>query len=352
MKELPFPVNNGVTVAVAGNLLALSKRHSIFVYNYSDNRFYTYTNNGLEETVFKSTRFDVVICSPILSLKHYLKYGKQKINASKTVALINDVYAYVLLKQSLLSIKTGFISVSDIKSLAKVVPVYVMENILLRKSDLVVVQTAVEVSILERAYFKDYKILDLPNACQFSCDVNEISVKRGTSIGLVASFNDTYMKVVKRFVTKVWIKCVSKNSDLKLHVLGKNSKRVAEYVNEYYPEFSDSIIVESYYEDIKDFYLKMHTIVCPIYKGFGLINKTVESMLCGCITVGDSAAFNGIKGFESGVHGFIASDDEHFINLILESQFFNRDEVGKSANEIINRSFSWDSNAERLESYL
>lgn len=355
MSENMFPVNNGVTVAVAGNALSLSKYNNVYLYNYVTDKFYKIDVNGMKELSIniESIFFDCVICSPILPLLNFVRKKSRLIHYQKLVGHLNDIYTYVLWRQAKLAFKLKSFGFSEFKSLLKLPLVYLVETYLVHKSDAIIVQTKKEVEIYSRLFIPKKKALRLPNGTQFDNTSSEfVAHDNRFGIGIVASFNSTYMKVTRWFLTNVWLEVVRIRPDTKLYVVGKNAIEVKNYVREMMPEAETSIIIEPYYDDIRDFYMKRSVIVSPIFKGFGLINKTVEAMHCGCITIGDKAAFNGIEAFEHEVHGYQTDKAEDFVSKIINA-IDNPDlEMRHNASSLIELSFSWDDNAKKILEFL
>ncbi len=72
MGENPFPINNGVTVAVAGLANALIYKADVYIYNYISSNVYKLEKNGimvLKEINIYDMEFYLTVCSPILSIK-------------------------------------------------------------------------------------------------------------------------------------------------------------------------------------------------------------------------------------------------------------------------------------------
>lgn len=354
MDENPVPINNGVTVAVAGLATGLDNYCNIFIYNYTENSYYLFHNISFIEPVGQDViplSFDVVICSPILAIKHFVLNRSKVINYRYLVGFINDNYTYVLWRNFILSIIFKSFNYKDVVNLLKIPLVYIAETILCNFPDRVLVQTSKDKSIFNYFLIKNKNILVTPNSTQFTFEPSKLLSFNRSGVGFVASFNDTYIKVAIWFIDNVWINVIKNSPELKLHVLGKNSHRVYDYTASKYPDLKSSIVVESYYEDLSEFYSKMSTVVSPVFKNYGLINKTVEAMLCGCVVVGDKAAFNGIEKFENGRHGFVAKNAKSFskiIQKVASQPIESNDGVRLQANELIVKSFDWNSNAHKL----
>ncbi|HFQ5034203.1 glycosyltransferase [Vibrio vulnificus] len=354
MNEKPIPINNGVTVAVAGMANSLVKYGNVYVLDYSTNQLYQFKADFLLEEVgsIRPKQFDVIICSPILAIKNFL-INKHRFDFkfNYIVAIINDNYTYVLWRDVILSIKFLYFSKKELIKLIKIPYVYIAEALLCTFPSKLIVQTKKDKSNFKFFPVSQEDILVCPNGTQFNFKESDINKLNRTGVGLVASFNETYLNVVIWFIDNVWVPLLYRSPTLKLHIVGKNNQRVYDYMKSKHPNSLSSIVVEPYYDDISLFYSKMEVVVSPIFKGYGLINKTIEAMQCGCIVVGDSAAFNGVYGFIDKKHGFIANNAEVFIDTLFDITKFDS-EITQSmrvyAHQIIKDNFDWDRNAQLL----
>ena len=85
-------------------------------------------------------------------------------------------------------------------------------------------------------------------------------------------------------------------------------------------------------------------MLSPVFKGFGLINKVVESMAAGVPVVGTSGSFNGISEFNNGQHGIISNNVDSFIaetSKLLTNPKKRRD-IANSARALVRKNFSWE----------
>jgi len=81
-----------------------------------------------------------------------------------------------------------------------------------------------------------------------------------------------------------------------------------------------------------------------VFKGYGLINKVIESMAAGVPVVGDPSCFNGILGFTNGRHGIVANNADAFVKetLKLFDNPMKRRDIAKSARTLVRKNFSWE----------
>jgi hypothetical protein len=98
-------------------------------------------------------------------------------------------------------------------------------------------------------------------------------------------------------------------------------------------------------DKIESVYAQASVALSPVFKGFGLINKTIEPMAAGLPVVGGRAAFNGIAGFADGVHG-IACDrasPQLFAQAMqrLMNDAARRARIGDAARQLVRCQFDW-----------
>ena len=111
---------------------------------------------------------------------------------------------------------------------------------------------------------------------------------------------------------------------------------------------------QQFVEDPKDLYATQAVLLAPIFKGYGLINKVVQSMAAGTIVIGDPTAFNAIPDFIPGKHGLVADSPKQFVELLKDvfekpKQF---DKIRLEARELMLKHFQWDTRYQQLKSRL
>jgi glycosyltransferase involved in cell wall biosynthesis len=98
--------------------------------------------------------------------------------------------------------------------------------------------------------------------------------------------------------------------------------------------------------DLASVYRHAGVVWSPVFKGFGLINKTLEAMASGLAVVGGAAAFNGIQGFVAGTHGvgLATPNPTEFAQqtiALLESPASSA-AMGQAARRLIKGQFNWE----------
>lgn len=346
----PFPITNGVTVVMANMADHFQDEHHVYVYDYKKNELsYLKEKSILVQSAhtLEELNFDITICSPILALKEFNRI-RHNLKCDFIVGWLNDCYTHVLYRHAVVSKKVNHFDFDDVRSLLKIPLVYFFENVITSKADILIGQSDVEKKIYEKWFPLSPDCKVMPNGTQFSLDNNELDGLLRDGVAIVASFNKSYIKVAKWFISNVWTRVNEKNPSLKLHVLGRNSDTLYQYVKKNYPNICSSIVVENYYPDIKEFYKKRKLVVSPVFKNLGLINKTIEAMHCGCIVIGDKGAFNGLVGFKDITHGVVVNDEIDFAEKIIQYSCQSESDISISAHNFIENNFSWKKNAEIL----
>lgn len=111
-----------------------------------------------------------------------------------------------------------------------------------------------------------------------------------------------------------------------------------------------------YVDDLAGLYAGALIALSPVFKGFGLINKTLEAMASGLPVIGGAAAFNGIPGFRSGEHGIACASRStaEFVAALrsLLPDPARRALLGDAARRLVDGRFRWDTATQRLAGLL
>ena len=91
-------------------------------------------------------------------------------------------------------------------------------------------------------------------------------------------------------------------------------------------------------------------MLSPVFKGYGLINKVVESMAAGVPVIGTADSFNGMPDFANGRHGIVVNNADSFIeeSLKLLGNPMKRKDIAFAARALVRDKFSWDDRIETL----
>lgn len=162
----------------------------------------------------------------------------------------------------------------------------------------------------------------------------------------VAELSGEYASIAHWLVCEVWPQIATQSCGVELLVIGRGaSPQLKALMNK-----TRGIVHMEYVPDLADIYATAMVGVSPVFKGFGLINKTLEAMACAIPVIGGAAAFNGINGFQDQKHGVVcnALNAAEFVQaiqtLVIDEK--KRDEMGLAARALIADQFSWDTTVE------
>jgi glycosyltransferase involved in cell wall biosynthesis len=108
--------------------------------------------------------------------------------------------------------------------------------------------------------------------------------------------------------------------------------------------------------DLAPLYTRSRVVWSPLWKGFGLINKTLEAMAAARPVVGGRVAFNGIAGFVDGTHGIgLPRPDAAALADATAALLADRPRagtIGRAARKLVRDGFRWERTAELLREAL
>ncbi len=162
----------------------------------------------------------------------------------------------------------------------------------------------------------------------------------GEEILFLGILNNGYGKSLEWLMNNVWPEIRKAHKDIILHVVGRGASDDLRSRM----DMDNHITYTEYLPNICDVFKNKGVMLAPIFKGFGLINKVVESMAAGVPVIGTSDSFNGISEFSNGQHGIVANDADSFIEETLKifAHQTKRRDIADSARALIKRNFSWD----------
>lgn len=169
---------------------------------------------------------------------------------------------------------------------------------------------------------------------------------------LVAELSGDYGPVVMWFVDRVWPKVMRAEPEWRLHIVGKGgTARLQNAINR-----KENISHTGFVEDLCDLYRQAAIVVSPVFKGYGLINKTLEAMAAGVPVVGGSTAFNGIPSFANGKTGIACTTNaaDEFADAIvsLAKDLARRKTIGDAGRQLVRDQFRWHFCTEKIERLL
>lgn len=220
--------------------------------------------------------------------------------------------------------------------------------------DHVLLQTEVDLRYMESLVSKEIaeKVVLVPNGVNsdlFNLPID--SNKKIKQLLFIAELSGEYGQVASWLVTSVWKDLSRKYPHWVFTIVGKGA---SEELQALFKNNSINHIV--FVNDLNEEYEKSAIALCPVFKGFGLINKTIEAMASGVPVVGGEAAFNGIADFQPNVDGIVcesknASQFKNAISDLIESKDL-RYRISGSAREKVRGQFDWSKSTDRIKNLL
>lgn len=181
-----------------------------------------------------------------------------------------------------------------------------------------------------------------------------LSVKRtaGSALLFVGEMSGEYGAIVNWLITDIWPNILTLEKKITLMLVGRGADTALRMKIAH----SERIVHLEYVENLADVYSNAMLSICPVFKGFGLINKTIEAMACGVPVVGGMAAFNGIPGFVPDMHGAVCRQrsNTEFIEvirkLVLNPEM--REGMGALGKSLISNGFDWHDTVQRISATL
>lgn len=361
LDELPYPPRNGVTIPTFNWITGLASQFNVsllFVKNdkeqinhqqlgenarYVENlwvieRYRTSTFRRIRDELLMKMPYgfgwscDTIRLQDVLYRQSFDAVWGSPLTVTETVKSVSDMLGpspiYIAgIHDSLTNVyrsmrKCFFLNGLDIKTRASYVLLWLrswlMQHIeveILQKYDLVLVQTEIEKMWLKKIsacklYNKTMVVSNGVNAVLFNLPIEH----KGNHLLFFATLSGIYGSVLSWIIKKVWPIISNSCKDVRLCVVGRYAppKLRQEMATDY------RITYTEYVPEICDVYKDKAISIAPVFKGYGLINKVVESMAAGLPVVGDSGSFNGIPNFKNGHQGIIANDAESMAAEILD----------------------------------
>lgn len=168
----------------------------------------------------------------------------------------------------------------------------------------------------------------------------------------VADLGGEYAGTARWLAQEVWPAIAARHPQAELHVIGRRAAPALRAVFAATPRLHHL----DFADDLGAVYADAAVALSPVFKGFGLINKTLEAMAAGLPVVGGAAAFNGIAGFRAGVHGWVCDTPAAapFVAALdtLLCDAARREAIGQAARRLVDGAFRWDDAAQRVGTLL
>lgn len=151
------------------------------------------------------------------------------------------------------------------------------------------------------------------------------------------------------FVKEVWPRVKARHPNLKFYVLGPHPSAEMKAL----ARRDRDIMLTGLIEDIRPYLHNADLFVCPIRIGSGLRGKVLEAMASGVPVVSTSLGIEGIPA-QNG-HDCMIGDEPRImasnIDLLLSDKSLH-DSIARSARQLVENHFAWESSAIALEHTL
>lgn len=172
----------------------------------------------------------------------------------------------------------------------------------------------------------------------------------GRDIVFMAELSGEYGPIAEWLIKDVWPRVP--RDGYRLRIVGKGASPALKALM----DGAAGVVHESFVARIESVYEHAAIVISPVFKGFGLINKTLEAMASGIAVVGGRAAFNGIEGFEDGRHGVVCpkADAATFAGALapLMKDPQRQAQLGEAARQLVSGRFRWSESSAVIASLL
>jgi glycosyltransferase involved in cell wall biosynthesis len=309
---------------------------------------WTYKNEGYS---FLSHHADTLIVSPMSAVAKWRSVASSvNVTANVSIAAVNDCTTaeyYFRGTQKLGGLKSyikGKIDRLRSHQIGKI------EEKLLSEFNFIFLQTETDRSLFSQLVSKELskKVVVVPNGVNPDLLSITPSMKKQVIL-FVAELSGEYGITAKWLACDLWPKISAKRKECLLHIIGKGAPEELKSIF----RNTEGISHTEFVEDLCDIYKSATIVLSPVFKGFGLINKTLEAMASSVPVVGGAAAFNGIAGFKDKIHGMVcSSQSSDEFNLAISELLDNpayREKVGALGRELISIQFQWDNAVKKIQ---
>lgn len=225
-----------------------------------------------------------------------------------------------------------------------------IERAMLSEYDHVVLQTPRDVDLFRSLVRTGgaTHLHSIPNGV--NSDLFEVAASQAKRFLFLAELSGEHGALANWLISEVWPRVGP--SDWELLIVGRGaSKSLKDRL-----ENTTSVRHLEFVEDISSIYGEASIALSPVFKGFGLINKTIEPMAAGIPVVGGRAAFNGIDGFINNVHGVCCDVAKPGLYAeamrALMSDASLRSRMGAAGRTLVRSQFDWSKSSTKLERLL
>ncbi|MFN9746405.1 MAG: glycosyltransferase [Betaproteobacteria bacterium] len=225
---------------------------------------------------------------------------------------------------------------------------------LMQGADRVLMQTAADREALRTLVGAEAaaRVLLAPNGVREELFALPEAQATAAEVLFVAELSGEYAPTAHWLLQQVWPAVRAAQPHARLTVVGRNAAPALRTA------FATSPGVEhhDFVADLAPLYARSRVVLSPLWKGYGLINKTLEGLAAARAVVGGHAAFNGIEGFVEGRDGLAlarpaASAMAEAVAALLADPI-RAAALGRAGRERVRGVFRWERTAEVLREAL
>ena len=165
----------------------------------------------------------------------------------------------------------------------------------------------------------------------------------------VAKLEDDNLISLERFINQAWPIIHKECPGVKLHIVG----RIGPQAQNIYKQFAglEGVVFHGYVDRLKDAYSQCGIAIVPVNKNCGIINKAIEAMAAGLVTVGFKKTFTAIVQAHAGEH-YLSADDyvgmgQRVVDIIKDES--RRRAIQNNAHGLAKRYYAWESRGPSYE---
>lgn len=263
----------------------------------------------------------------------------------RTVASINDSYTLALENSLADGLYKGFVRVYR---KLQYYQAREYERSAYQKFDVVHTMSEVDARYL-RALSANITTKVIPNGVDRALFDVAPKSRGKTNVIFVAKLAGANLVYLKRFIEMGWKYIHEIHPWVELHIIGELTAESKKIQDEY--KNDTSIIFKGYVENLSDAYEQCGISVVPINKNCGLINKAIEAMAAGLVTVGFVNTFSGIGSAHDNVHYVSTNTYSEMGEVIVEllRDESKRKRIQQAAHQLAVEEFSWESRSYAYE---
>ncbi len=167
----------------------------------------------------------------------------------------------------------------------------------------------------------------------------------------VAELSGEYAPTSLWLLQQVWPAVRAAQPQARLTVVGRGASAALQAAF----AATSGVQHQPFADDLAPLYARCRVVLSPLWKGYGLINKTLEGLAAGRAVVGGRAAFNGIDRFVDGRDGIaLERPDAPALAAAVAALLADPARaaaLGRAGRECV-RGFRWARTAERLREAL